>query len=210
VDVTIRVLQSRELRAASHLLARAFDLDPFIGYFFADQGRRRLALPPFFRAVLHQLADSHAIFACEMDNRLTGVAAWLPPEPVEATRRSAWQASIASMELRILFPRATAEVLAGFEELGQRHPANPHWYLAFVGIEPGRQGRGLGSSLLAPVLQRADEAGVACYLETPFPETRAFYGRLGFDDTEELRPVPGAPPVWTMTRGPGRPTTGRY
>jgi len=202
VDVTVRLLQRRELRAASRLLARAFAHDPFIGYFFADQRRRRSALPPFFRAVLHQLADSHTIFACEVENRLDGVAAWLPPEPAEAAGRSAWLARVASMELRILFPRATAKVLAGFEELGQRHPATPHWYLAFVGIEPARQGRGLGSSLLAPVLQQADEAGVDCYLETPFPETRAFYGRLGFGDTEELRPVPGAPPIWTMTRGP--------
>ena len=203
MDVTVRPLQSRELQAASRLLARAFAHDPFIGYFFADQRRRRSALPPFFRAVLHQLADSHAIFACEVENRLTGVAAWLPPEPAETTRRSAWLARVASMEVRILFPRAKARVLAGFEELGQRHPATPHWYLAFVGIEPGQQGRGLGTSLLAPVLQRADEAGVTCYLETPFPETRAFYRRLGFGDTEELHPALGAPPIWTMTRGPG-------
>jgi GNAT superfamily N-acetyltransferase len=206
MGLTVRRLQSREFSAASSLLARAFAGDPFIGHFFADQRRRQLALPPFFRAVLHQLADSQALFAGEVEGRLIGLAAWVPPEPAVASRRSVWLARAALLELRILFPRATLRVLDGFETLGQRHPAMPHWYLAFVGIEPAQQGRGLGRALLAPVLKRADEAGVDCYLETPFPDTRPFYERLGFNDTDELRPVAGAPPIWTMTR-PARPAT---
>ena len=40
----------------------------------------------------------------------------------------------------------------------------------------------------------------AVFLETPFEGTHAFYRRLGFEHIAELRPVAGAPPVWTMTR----------
>ena len=206
MDVVVRQLKSGEVRAASLLLARAFADDPFIGYFFADQGRRRLALPPFFRAVLHELAGSEALFACEDDGRLVGVAAWSPLDPKEATKRSRLLARVASAEVRIAFPSAAPKVLTGFSALGAYHPPVPHWYLAFVGIEPGQQRRGLGRRLLAPVLERADTAAAICYLETPFPDTRAFYRRLGFEDTSELHPGPGAPPIWTMTR-PARSRT---
>jgi hypothetical protein len=50
------------------------------------------------------------------------------------------------------------------------------------------------------VLEQADREGCLCYLETPFPDTRTFYRKLGFADTTELHPVAGAPPIWTMTR----------
>jgi hypothetical protein len=52
------------------------------------------------------------------------------------------------------------------------------------------------------VLEQADRDGRPCYLETPFPDTRAFYRKLGFADTAEVRPVAEAPPIWTMTRRP--------
>jgi hypothetical protein len=52
------------------------------------------------------------------------------------------------------------------------------------------------------VLEQADHNGQLCYLETPFPDTRAFYRKLRFNETAELRPVAGAPPIWTMTREP--------
>ena len=56
--------------------------------------------------------------------------------------------------------------------------------------------------VLTPVLERADRDREVCYLETPFPDTRAFYRKLRFDETAELRPAVGAPPIWTMTRQP--------
>ncbi|MGZ4393708.1 MAG: GNAT family N-acetyltransferase [Gaiellaceae bacterium] len=200
MGVVVRQLKSDEVRAASLLLARAFAGDPFIGYFLADRRRRRFALPPFFRAVLHELAASDALYACEADGRLAGAAAWSPPELSAAPKRSKLLARAASAEVHTLFPRAAPRMRSGFGALGAHHPPVPHWYLAFVGIEPGQQRRGLGRGLLAPVLERADAAAITCYLETPFPDTRAFYQRLGFEDTDQLRPVAGAPPIWTMTR----------
>src|SRR6201987_575229 len=45
---------------------------------------------------------------------------------------------------------------AGFDALRASHPAQPHWYLAFVGTDPRQQRRGLGRTILTPVLERAD------------------------------------------------------
>jgi predicted acetyltransferase len=115
---------------------------------------------------------------------------------------------VASLEVRALFPGAAPRLHAGFEALAASHPPEPHWYLAFVGIDPAQQRRGLGRTILAPVLARADADAIPCYLETPFPDTRAFYKTLGFDETDELHPVAAAPPIWTMTRPAARESRG--
>jgi GNAT superfamily N-acetyltransferase len=204
MEPTVRLLRPGEARRASVLLAGAFADDPFIGYFLGDRRRRALALPPFFRAVLHELLPAGAVYALEAGGALAAVAAWAPPSGLPSSRRSELLSRAAGLELRALFPRASARVLAGFAALAERHPPLPHWYLAFVGVDPRRQRHGFGRALLAPVFAKADAGGTPCYLETPFPDTRAFYVRLGFAEGEQLHPVEGAPPIWTMTRPPVR------
>lgn len=197
VESRVRPLREGEVPVASRLLAAAFADDPFIGWFFRDRWRRRLALPRFFGAVLYELLPGGAVFAIEPDGVLAGVAAWTPPsvEPLSPVR-----ARLSALQVRAIFPRAARRLRGGFATLAEYHPSFPHWYLAFVGIDPGAQRRGLGRALLEPVLVEADAAGGACYLETPFPGTRSFYERLGYEETAELEPVRGAPRIWTMTR----------
>jgi GNAT superfamily N-acetyltransferase len=69
-------------------------------------------------------------------------------------------------------------------------------------VEPDAQGGGIGNLLLEPALARADSEGTSCYLETPFEQTHAFYGKHGFQLSRELHPISAAPPVWTMARPP--------
>ena len=87
--------------------------------------------------------------------------------------------------------------------LDHEHPREPpHWYLAVLGTDPPRQGRGLGSAVLAPVLERCDAVGLGAYLESSKEANIPFYRRHGFEVLGELRAPGGAPPVWTMWREP--------
>jgi GNAT superfamily N-acetyltransferase len=54
------------------------------------------------------------------------------------------------------------------------------WYLSIVGILPAWQNRGLGQSLITPMLEEADQAGVPTFLETFTPRNEPFYQRLGY------------------------------
>ena len=54
------------------------------------------------------------------------------------------------------------------------------WYLSIVGILPRFRNQGLGAGLVEPVLERADAAGVATWLETFTPRNQSFYQRLGY------------------------------
>ena len=93
----------------------------------------------------------------------------------------------------MMFPRASQGLFGGFAAMERFHPSDPHWYLAFVGIEPTIQSRGIGQALLAPVLKIADQTNTLCYLETPFPRTHEFYARLGFVRHAEHHSFIGAP-----------------
>lgn len=82
-----------------------------------------------------------------------------------------------------------------------REVREPHWYLALLGCDPLWQGRGVGTALLEPVLDRADKEGTCAYLETQKVENIAWYGRRGFKVVKELE-VPGCPTMWAMLREP--------
>ena len=86
--------------------------------------------------------------------------------------------------------------------LHHRHAHEPHWYLAAIGVEPEYQGQGIGGALMRPILQRADNEHLACYLETHRESNVRLYQRHGFA-VSELAEVPGHPiPIWAMHRKP--------
>ena len=92
-------------------------------------------------------------------------------------------------------------------ELGARiaacHPHEPHWYLWMIGVEPGRQGRGFGSALLAHTLRQVDAEGAVAYLESSDPKNVPLYERHGFEVLDVVR-VADVPPITPMLRRPRR------
>jgi GNAT superfamily N-acetyltransferase len=205
MNVGVDRLNSRECAQASDLLARAFAKDPVITWFLYGRLRRRIAFPAFFRAVLEEMLPSGQIYAARGDGRLIGVAAWLPPNAPKPDPQARRAAARQRALVRLLFPRASKGLFAGFAAMEQFHPAEPHWYLAFVGVEPTIQSHGIGRALLAPVLEVADQTATLCYLETPFPRTHKFYQRLGFVAGGELNPFGAPHGAMAFLRKPNRP-----
>jgi GNAT superfamily N-acetyltransferase len=91
-----------------------------------------------------------------------------------------------------------------FDELRERDAIEPHWYLWTLGVDPPRQGQGVGGALMQPVLSRADEAGLPCYLEADKAKNVPFYQRHGFEVVVEDDLPDGGYHYWTMKRPPHR------
>jgi len=102
----------------------------------------------------------------------------------------------------LLTQRTFRDGLRYLTETEKLHPKVPHWYLAVIGVEPARQGEGLGGKLLDVVLDRLDGTHVPAYLETSTEGNVAWYRHHGFELQEEVRPAAGGPPIWTMWREP--------
>ena len=178
-------------------LARAFDGDPPMRWFLPDDGRRvelaRLMFDVMLRRV-HLARD-----ACYTTDDVVGGALWVPP--------GRWRLSVAQ-QLRILpsmlrvFGRGLSRAQRGLAVMDSRHPRKPHYYLDSLGVEPEWQGRGLGSALMQPILERCDRERMPAYLNAGSPRSRDLYLRHGFHVTEEFRLPEGGPSLWRMWREP--------
>ena len=85
-----------------------------------------------------------------------------------------------------------------YELLRDHHPAERHWYLGTLGVEPELWGRGIGTELLSAWLQKVDDDRMPAYLETDAAGNLRFYERTGFEVVEEIW-VLGVR-IWTMRR----------
>ncbi|WAX78018.1 GNAT family N-acetyltransferase [Streptomyces sp. KMM 9044] len=86
------------------------------------------------------------------------------------------------------------------------HPTGrAHEYLWMIGVTPGRQGEGLGTALIGPVLDRCDREGRPAYLEASSARSRLLYERLGFAPAGEPLSLPDGPHMWPMWREPRTP-----
>ncbi|MGH2969837.1 MAG: GNAT family N-acetyltransferase, partial [Solirubrobacteraceae bacterium] len=75
-----------------------------------------------------------------------------------------------------------------------------HWYLDYIAVEPAGQGRGIGSALLRPMLERCDAERMPAYLNASTARSRDLYARHGFEVRSEFRLPFGGPPLWRMWR----------
>ncbi len=128
-----------------------------------------------------------------------GVALWTPP--------GKWDTG--GLRLVAMGPTLLAAVAGrmmrsarGAGRVQDKHPTAPHYYLFAIGVDPAKQGRGIGSKLLRHVLDRCDAEKTAAYLEASSESNMRLYARNGFEVTEEFKMAPDAPPVWLMWRDP--------
>jgi ribosomal protein S18 acetylase RimI-like enzyme len=91
------------------------------------------------------------------------------------------------------------EVTRVFERMAAYHPAEPHWYLPMIGVDPAHQGRGYGSALLRHGLHQCDEDRVPAYLESSNPANVPLYARHGFVVLGTIQ-VGASPPIFPMLR----------
>jgi GNAT superfamily N-acetyltransferase len=94
-----------------------------------------------------------------------------------------------------------ADLAAQYEQaMGILRPVSPVWFLAVVGVDPSRQGQGLGRAVIAPGLAAADEERSPAFLETQDPANVGFYESLGFEVLAELDLPHNGPRHWAMHR----------
>ncbi len=187
----IRTVAPADVPVLAGALARAFDDDPMGLFAHPVAWARPPRLAFWFAGRLRALVPDELCF-CDEDR--TGAALWAAPDRWEVGAREMLRA-------RRLVNRRTPQLLTGLRRIDARHPREPHYYLSVLGVEPRGQRRGLGSRLLAPMLERCDREGVPAYLESSKEANLAFYGRHGFRVTGEVR-VPGGPTLWLMWREP--------
>jgi GNAT superfamily N-acetyltransferase len=139
------------------------------------------------------------------EGEVVAASLWDPPGhwkiPVMAQLKMA-----PSLLVRVFGARSFSHLrdYARVEALHAEH-TEPHYYLAVLGTDPDHQGKGLGSALMQPILDRCDEEGVGAYLESSKESNIPFYSRHGFEVVSEHVFHQGGPSLWPMWRTPRPP-----
>ena len=199
-DVT--QLAPNQIREAGEVLARAFHDDPYWSWVLPDECKRAQVLP-WFMEVWVRCCHKYGQVHTTADN-VAGVAAWMPPGKFPASLVTMMLAGMVFVPLKF-GPAAFGRLMSStnyVERLHKRDVPLRHWYLPTLGVDPPRQGQGVGSALIQPVLSRADAEGLLCYLETETAGNVAFYERHGFEVVVEDDMPDGGPHFWTMKREP--------
>ena len=189
-ELTVSQVGEDERPAALDTLVLAFAADPVERWLYPQPESYLGSFRRFLVAFGGRAFDEHTAWKIGPGS---AVALWLPPgaEPDSDFLVATLTGTVAPDQHDVMFA-----VLGQMEEA---HPAYPHWYLPWLGVDPAVQGRGLGTQLLRPCLAVVDHSHLPAYLETPNPRTISFYERLGFEVTGQAR-AGSCPPITCMLR----------
>ena len=124
-----------------------------------------------------------------------GGALWLPPgvHPDEDGLTALFQENFAGA--------MRDDVFSLFEQMDRYHPDEPCWHLAFIAVDPVRQGNGYGAQLLKHTLALCDADRKLAYLESSNPANLSLYRRHGFEQIGTIQ-AGSSPPLFPMVREP--------
>jgi ribosomal protein S18 acetylase RimI-like enzyme len=172
--------------------------DPMFGWLLPNDARRRARLRHYFGIELRHFALLHGRVVTTDD--LAGAMLSLPPGKWRVPPRTTL---LHGAVFGVRLPKA-ASLGARMELRHMRLAREAHYYVRDIGVHPDTQGRGLGSALMRPTLDRCDRECRPAYIEASSERSAALYERLGFELIEELR-VWGSPPLRLMLRSPRPP-----
>ena len=183
----------------AHVLSRAFYNDPYYLWTMPNDKRRMAQMHWWMKILLTYTLKYGSVHHTE-DHR--GIAMWLgPDEPViDDVKILAMGVAMYPFKIGV---RNFLRVLdiSGQWKREHKKRSKRHYYLMVIGVEPEFQGKGIGSRLLQVGLNRADDEGRECYLETVTEADVEFYKKHNFDVV--LNKGFGVNnQYWLMTRAP--------
>ncbi|MFD7911315.1 GNAT family N-acetyltransferase [Streptomyces sp. NPDC059752] len=194
----IRQADQSDRDAVAGLLDEAFRTDPVSSWVFPDP-EHRAAVHGKFLGVFVDVALEEGRIDYAVDG--SAAALWLRV-PAGDPEGEVVEDEVPARMRAVADPDNERCELVG-RLTGAVHPtAEEHEYLVMIAVAPGRQGQGLGSELIRPVLERCDREGVPAYLEASSERSKGLYERLGWEFTGEAVRLPDGPLMWPMWRKP--------
>jgi predicted N-acetyltransferase YhbS len=201
--VTIRIRPSvpAEVAELAGVLARAFAADPMVVWPMVTDDDREARIRRSFELVDTLYAAEGWIYRAEDG---LGVMSLIPPDSGARQRHTD---SLVARAMRAITPDGGQRYARFWAWIEAGHPAERHWLLDQLAVEPGAQGRGIGTAMVRLAVARAAADGVPLLLETGVARNVAFYERFGFTVMRDADAPGGGPHIWFMRWDPGARST---
>lgn len=205
-ELHVEPLLPARRETAVGILARAFRDNPLDRAVIGDDPDRRLrSITHGMRASLRSALGSCTILLGLREGSPAGVLLAVPPGgfPLPPPNLLAHMCSVLAQGIRV-----SARWGQVYRTLEVAHPAEPHWYLSLLGVDPPHRGHGVGMALLRSWLELVDQDDLPGYLETDSLTNVGFYQSVGFTVQLELKALETS--IWCMRRPPAAslPRTG--
>ncbi len=157
--MTMRPIKSAtatEEQQTVDVVVLAFSADPVVRWFYPDANQFLTHFPDFVRAFAGRAFEQGSAYYVD---GFPGAALWLPPEAgpdVDA---------VMDLLQRTVHEREREDLFGIFEQMGNYHPSEPHWYLPLIGVDPAQQNKGYGSALMRHALIPCDRDNKLAYLD---------------------------------------------
>jgi len=189
-SLSINTVAGDDKERAVATIVTAFSGDPALRWVFPDPQQYLRHAPEFVRRFCGKAFEDQSAFAAK---GFMGAALWLRPG-VEPDNES-----LGELMQRAVPEEDQDKVSEFFNKMDEFHPHEPLWYLPMIGVDPTRQGTGLGSALLAHALAEVDREAKPAYLEATTEGSRELYARHGFELIGTIQAA-DSPPMFPMLR----------
>lgn len=195
-------LERAQAGKAVETLARAFSDYVLIRHFFPMKEHREKFVRYFVSIPLYYGMRYGEVYTTS--HNMEGAAVWIPSQNHPLSPARVFQ-SVPFTALAGFAMSGAARMRAVDSFLNDAHkrlvPCE-HWYLQMIGVDPVCKGKGYSSTLIKPMIYRADRENLPCFLETNTEENTRIYRHFGFEVIEESL-VPGTDVMnWAMLRKP--------
>ncbi|MBW4605622.1 MAG: GNAT family N-acetyltransferase [Calothrix sp. FI2-JRJ7] len=165
-------------KQGTKILAQSFIDDPSFSLVFGETENKLEAINAFFEIfVTDAMQRGEVIIAPEEQ----GACLWYPAEvPIFNEEFEQKLADVISIISHFSGLEAGNRFKELIQKVGANEPEAPHCEVFFLGLKPEARGKGIGKSLLKPVLNYADTKQVGCYLVSSNSRNISFYERHGF------------------------------
>lgn len=184
------------------MMVAGFHDDPLYTWLYPDPDLRPRQLAPGFELML-ELGEARGDVRATPD--ASGVAIWTWPGQVLLDDDA--EGRFAAL-LREHAAERADDAVAGMASLAAHEPTGPHATLHNICVDPRARSRGVGRSLLEPMLARCDADGIVASLDSSTSRNVPFYERLGFEVVAEVVTPGGGPIIRPMHRQPRRSGAG--
>lgn len=173
-------LKKSDLKKCAQVASRAF-IDDETSKFLLSLKLTQESLYEYYLVVYKAIYKKMCIFSDSED-----INGFIIVSPIENSEISLWDfikagglKVIASLGLDLVTRSLAYE--NNCIRIRRQFIAQDDWYIFQFGVDPQKQGQGMGSKIIKPFLNWLDSRNISCYLETQKDVNVEIYCHLGFN-----------------------------
>jgi GNAT superfamily N-acetyltransferase len=202
-QVNVARLKEEQIESAADLMTRVFFEQLDFVSFETTEEQRQSYRDGYLRVVRYAYVHAEP-YAATVEDKVVGLALWLPPHALTSEKEE--QVEFGVQELTQIFQESLGHLYSlgkVLDETVRRELRQPFWFMpSRLDIDPEYRGRGVASALVRPVLLRADEGKVPCYVETILEPMVSFFCKKGFEIRAEGIDPSNGTRYWALWREP--------